>query len=69
MGSFRRPKYEETAADKAVREDIERRRAEELEEQRKNEEAKKKLKSRLNALSYSDILRSIRRGIHGSIKN
>lgn len=31
--------------------------------------AKKKLKSRLNALSYSDILRSIRRGIHGSIKN
>ena len=41
MGSFRRPKYEETAADKAVREDIERRRAEELEEQRKNEEAPK----------------------------
>jgi len=31
--------------------------------------AKKKLKSRLNALSFADILRSIRRGIHGSIKN
>ena len=46
MGSFRRPKYEETAADKAVREDIERRRQEELEELRKNEEAKKKLKRR-----------------------
>ena len=46
MGAFRKPKYEESAADKAVREDIERRREEELEEQRKNEEAKKKLKRR-----------------------
>ena len=46
MGSFRRPKYEETAADKAVREDIERRRQQELEEQEKKEAADKKLKRR-----------------------
>ena len=30
MGAFRKPKYEESAADKAVREDIENRRKEEL---------------------------------------
>ena len=33
MGAFRKPKYQETAADKAVREDIERRRKEELKQQ------------------------------------
>ena len=46
MGSFRRPKYEETAADKAVREDIENRRKEELKEQEKLEAKDKKLKRR-----------------------
>ena len=37
MGRFRKPKYEETPAEKAMREDIERRRKEELEEQEKKE--------------------------------
>ncbi len=46
MGAFRKPKYQETAADKAVREDIERRREEELEEQEKLEAKEKKLKKR-----------------------
>jgi len=46
MGAFRKPKYQETAADKAVREDIERRREEELEEQEKLEAKEKKLKRR-----------------------
>ena len=46
MGAFRKPKYQETAADKAVREDIERRRKEELEEQEKLEAKDKKLKRR-----------------------
>ncbi len=46
MGAFRKPKYRETAADKAVREDIERRRQEELEEQEKLEAKEKKLKKR-----------------------
>ena len=46
MGAFRKPKYEESAADKAVREDIERRRKEELEEQEKLEAKDKKLKRR-----------------------
>ena len=32
MGAFRKPKYQESAADKAVREDIEKRRKEELKE-------------------------------------
>tara|TARA_Y100001937_G_scaffold14500_2_gene19567 strand:- start:964 stop:1767 length:804 start_codon:yes stop_codon:yes gene_type:complete len=31
--------------------------------------AKRKLKSRLNALTYADIIASFRQGIHGSIKN
>ena len=31
--------------------------------------AKRKLKSRLNAMTYSDILRVMRQGVHGSIKN
>ena len=35
MGRFRKPKYEETPAEKAMREDIERRRQQELEEQEK----------------------------------
>tara|TARA_R100001440_G_scaffold33462_3_gene52403 strand:- start:542 stop:763 length:222 start_codon:yes stop_codon:yes gene_type:complete len=46
MGRFRKPKYEETAAEKAMREDIERRRQEELEEKEKKEAADKKLKRR-----------------------
>ena len=46
MGAFKRPKYRETAADRAVREDIERRRAEELEEQEKLEAKEAKLKKR-----------------------
>ena len=46
MGAFRKPKYQETAADKAVREDIERRRKEELEEQEKLEAKEDKLKRR-----------------------
>ena len=46
MGAFRKPKYEESAADKAVREDIENRRKEELEEQKKLEAKDKKLKRR-----------------------
>ena len=46
MGAFRKPKYQETAADKAVREDIERRRKEELEEQEKLEAKEAKLKRR-----------------------
>jgi len=46
MGAFRKPKYEESAADKAVREDIENRRNEELEEQKKLEAKDKKLKRR-----------------------
>ena len=35
MGAFKKPKYEETAADKAIREDIENRRKEELEKKEK----------------------------------
>ena len=31
--------------------------------------AKRKLKSRLNALTYADIIASFRRGLHGSLKN
>jgi hypothetical protein len=46
MGAFRKPKYEESAADKAVREDIENRRKEELKEQEKLEAKDKKLKRR-----------------------
>jgi len=46
MGAFQKPKYRETAADKAVREDIERRRQEELEEQEKLEAKEAKLKKR-----------------------
>ena len=46
MGAFKKPKYRETAADKAVREDIERRRQEELEEQEKLEAKQAKLKKR-----------------------
>ena len=46
MGAFQKPKYRETAADKAVREDIERRRKEELEEQEKLEAKEAKLKKR-----------------------
>ena len=46
MGAFKKQKYQETAADKAVREDIERRRQEELEEQAKLEAKEKKLKKR-----------------------
>ena len=46
MGRFRKPKYEETPAEKAMREDIERRRQEELEEKEKKEAADKKLKKR-----------------------
>ena len=46
MGAFRKPKYQESAADKAVREDIERRRKEELEEQEKLEAKEAKLKKR-----------------------
>ena len=32
MGAFKKPKYRESAADKAIREDIEKRRQEEIEE-------------------------------------
>jgi hypothetical protein len=46
MGAFRKPKYEESAADKAVREDIERRRKEELKEQEELEKKEAKLKKR-----------------------
>ncbi len=46
MGAFKKPKYEESAADKAVREDIENRRKEELKEQEKLEAKDKKLKRR-----------------------
>ena len=46
MGAFKKPKYQESAADKAVREDIERRRQEELEEQKKLEAKEAKLKKR-----------------------
>lgn len=46
MGAFKKPKYRETAAEKAMREDIERRRQQELEEQEKKEAADKKLKRR-----------------------
>jgi hypothetical protein len=44
MGAFKKPKYQESAADKAIREDIEKRRQEELEAQEKLEakEARKK---------------------------
>jgi len=31
--------------------------------------AKRKLKSRLNAMTYADVLRIMRQGVHGSIKN
>ncbi len=31
--------------------------------------AKRKLKSRLNAITYADVLRIMRQGVHGSIKN
>lgn len=46
MGRFKKPKYKETPAEKAMREDIERRRQEELEEKEKKEAADKKLKKR-----------------------
>ena len=46
MGAFQKPKYRETAADKAVREDIERRRKEELKTQAELEAKEKKLKKR-----------------------
>jgi|TARA_R100001460_G_scaffold88709_1_gene130267 epoxyqueuosine reductase QueG len=46
MGAFRKPKYQETAADKAVREDIERRRKEELKQQAEMEAKEKKFKRR-----------------------
>ena len=46
MGAFKKPKYRETAAEKAMREDIERKRQQELEEQEKKEAADKKLKRR-----------------------
>ena len=46
MGRFKNPKYEETTAEKAMREYIERRRQEELEEKEKKEAADKKLKRR-----------------------
>jgi len=46
MGAFRKPKYEESAADKAVREDIEKRRKEELKEQEELEKKEAKLKKR-----------------------
>ena len=44
MGAFKKPKYQETAADKAIREDIENRRKKELLEQEKLEKKDKKLK-------------------------
>ena len=46
MGALKKPKYQESAADKAVREDIERRRQEELKEQEKLEAKEAKLKKR-----------------------
>ena len=46
MSAFQKPKYRETAADKAIREDIEKRRQEELEEQEKLEAKDRKLKKR-----------------------
>jgi len=46
MGRFRKPKYEETPAEKAMREDIERKRQEKQEEKEKKEAADKKLKRR-----------------------
>ena len=49
MGAFQKPKYRETAADKAVREDIERRRQEEL-------------KTQADSLSYAigmDVARNV----------
>jgi hypothetical protein len=46
MGAFQKPKYRETAADKAVREDIERRRQEELKTQAELEAKEKKLSKR-----------------------
>ena len=46
MGAFQKPKYRETAADKAVREDIERRRQEELEAQAELERKEKRAKKR-----------------------
>jgi hypothetical protein len=46
MGAFRKPKYQESAADKAVREDIEKRRKEELKEQEELEKKEAKLKKR-----------------------
>ncbi len=46
MGAFKKPKYRESAADKAIREDIEKRRKEELEEQEKLEAKDRKLKKR-----------------------
>ena len=46
MGAFQKPKYNETAADKAVREDIEKRRQEELDDQAKMEAKDKKLAKR-----------------------
>ena len=46
MGALKKPKFQESAADKAVREDIERRRQEELEEQEKLAAKEKKEKKR-----------------------
>ena len=46
MGAFKKPEYKESAADKAIREDIETRRKEELEEQKKLEAKEAKLKKR-----------------------
>ena len=46
MGAFKKPKFQESAADKAVREDIERRRQEELADQAKMEAKEKKLAKR-----------------------
>ena len=46
MGAFKKPKFKESAADKAVREDIERRRKEELEDQAKMEAKELKLAKR-----------------------
>ena len=46
MGRFRKPEYKETPAEKAMREDIERRRQEELADQAKMEAKEKKLAKR-----------------------
>ena len=46
MGSFRRPRYQESEADKQLRKDIERRRKEEEEEKIRLEKEQKKQKSR-----------------------